>query len=80
MKELNPQSQWDDEGVNRYIETASNRKEIGRRQVLGAPWDDGPFIEFYAEPPIRFNFASVDEYHAAAYTIAEFGWMLFDLS
>ncbi len=57
MKELNPQSQWDEEGIKQFIARRIAWKEIGRIQVLGPPWDDeGPYIEFHTEPPIRFKF------------------------
>ncbi len=80
MKELNPQSQWDDEGIQKYIEKRTRWKEIANRNVLGKPWADGPYIEFHTEPPIRFDFATADEYSEVRYTIEGFGWRMFDLS
>src|SRR5260221_3757403 len=62
MKELNPQSRWDEEGVRNYIERRRKWKEIGSRQVLTPPWDDGLYIEFHTEPPIRLKFDTVEGY------------------
>src|SRR5262245_26288824 len=56
MKELNPQMQWDKEGVENYIEKRRRWREIADRCILGKPWADGPYIEFHTEPPIRFDF------------------------
>lgn len=80
MKELNPQSRWDAEGVNRYVEKVTRWKEVGRRNVLGAPWADGPYIEFHTQPPIRFDFATADEYAKVRHSMEQFGWRTMDLS
>jgi hypothetical protein len=80
MKELNPQSQWDAEVVKRYIEKVTRRKEVGRRNVLSALWADGPYIEFHTEPPIRFDFATANDYAKVRHALEQFGWRTMDLS
>src|SRR5262245_35766050 len=80
MKELNPQSQWDDDGVKKYIERRTKWRGIGERNVLAKPWADGPYIEFYTQPRIRFDFATEDEYRKVRYAIEQFGWRTFDRS
>src|SRR5262249_44220375 len=80
MKELNPHMQWDEEGIKNYIEETYQWKRVGDRCILGKPLADGPFIEFYTEPPIRFNFDTVEEFHEILYRIKRFGWRTFDLT
>jgi len=80
MKELNPRSQWNDEDIKKYIEKVNQWKEVGRRNVLGVPWADGPYIEFHTDPPLRFEFATVDDYAKVRYLVEQFGWRTMDLS
>ena len=80
MKELNPQSQWDEEGIKNYIASRRRWREIANRCVLGKPWSDGPFVEFHTEPSIRFDFDTEEEYGHARSHIERFGWKTFDLS
>jgi hypothetical protein len=80
MKELNPGFQWDTESIKDYIKTRTKWREIAKRNVLGPPWDDGPYIEFYTEPPTRIKFATQAEYGAARYVLEGAGWRTFDLS
>src|SRR5262249_11111443 len=80
MKELNPTFRWDDEGVRQYIEKRTAWREVAKRNVLGPSWGDGPYIEFYTEPPTRFNFSTADEYRKVSSEIERHGWRTFDLS
>jgi len=80
IKELNPQSQWDEEGINKYIQKRVAWREVALRNVLGEPWDDGPYIEFHTEPGIRFKFSTQEEFYKVRYAIEQFGWRTFDLS
>ncbi|MCC7446077.1 MAG: hypothetical protein IT324_01610 [Anaerolineae bacterium] len=80
MKELNPQMQWDKEGINKYIQKRVAWREVALRNVLSEPWADGPYIEFYTEPRIRFKFSTQDEFYKVRYAIEQFGWRTFDLS
>ncbi len=80
MTELHPQSQWDEEGVKKYIESRIAWKEVAYRNVLGQPWADGPYIEFHTEPPIRFKFATQDDFSKVIYKIRQFAWKTLDLS
>ncbi|MEO8394473.1 MAG: hypothetical protein ABI700_15880 [Chloroflexota bacterium] len=76
-KTLNNQTDadWD-----QYVERTKNWKEVGRRNVLTPPWADGPFIEFYTEPLLRFKFASHEKYSEVDDAIHHAEWRTFDLS
>jgi hypothetical protein len=80
IKMLNQQMDWDNEGVKKYVEKRTRWKEIAMRDVLTAPWADGPYIEFYTEPPVRFNFETKEQYSKIRSEIEGFGWKTFDLS
>ena len=77
IKEVN---HLDDEGMKKLIERRKDWKEVASRNVLTPPWADGPYIEFHAEPPIRFEFTTKDEFWKVRSTIEQFGWKTFDLS
>src|SRR5258706_15551861 len=74
MKELNPQSKWDEESIQKYIKRRTAWREVAKRNILGPPWADGPYIEFHTEPPTRFDFSSEDEFRNARYEIERYGW------
>jgi hypothetical protein len=39
-----------------YIEALKRSRYVADRNSLSAPWGDGPYIEFYTDPPTRFVF------------------------
>lgn len=80
VKTLNPQRLWDDKAIKEYIERSLASRNVGNRNVLGQPWADGPYIEFATEPPIRFKFATQEEYGKVRYDMERFGWRTSDLS
>jgi hypothetical protein len=53
-------------------------KEIGERNSIWEP----PYITFYTEPEVTFEFETADEMLEIVYTIARFqcGWGIFDRS
>lgn len=82
-KELNKLT---DEDLENAIEKFKQSKVVADRNILGTPtednvWGNGiPYIEFYTEPPCRFEFENEKAFRHVQYTIAEWGWMTFDLS
>ncbi len=76
-KKVNQQtdSDWD-----RYVERTNTYKVIGERNVLTPPWSDGPYIEFYTQPRLRFKFETSDEWISIVEAITDAGHKLFDLS
>jgi hypothetical protein len=80
LKDLNPQTQWDDERVKKYVERRTKWREIALRNIIGDPWGTAPYLEFYTEPCIRFEFATEDEYRETRYLIEQYGWRTHDLS
>lgn len=77
VKELNKKT---DVYRDEYIQRLRNAKQIGDRNILTFPWEDGPYIEFYTIPPIRFKFGSVDEWSTILNGIRRAGWRTFDHS
>ncbi|MEO8607177.1 MAG: hypothetical protein ABI690_04815 [Chloroflexota bacterium] len=77
LKQVNNKSDADWEW---HIERVQKWKEIGARQPLTPPWADGPYIEFHTDPPIRFKFATKDEYQEVMTAITHTGWKTFDQS
>ena len=63
-----------------YISRIRNSKQVGRRQIMGPPWADGPYIEFYTNPPVRFDFQSEELYRQVRDAIRKLGWQTFDQS
>lgn len=71
---------FDDEQLAKSIERKKQYKAIGDRQILSPPWGDGPYIEFYTDPPLRFNFDSEDEFSEVRSEIENGGWTTYDCS
>jgi hypothetical protein len=69
-----------DDRLSNVVERAKQIKQIGIRQVLTPPWADGPYLEFYTEPHIRFKFETRDEYDEVLQTIEDASWNTFDQS
>lgn len=77
MQELN---QWDDEQSEKYRRASYTCRLVADRNILEPPWDTGPYIEFYTDPPTRFNFDSKEEFHTVRMTLEQYGWQTHDLS
>jgi hypothetical protein len=77
VKELN---QWDDEGEKQHLKRLEKWREVAERNILGDPWGTAPYIEFHTEPPIRFEFATQDEFRTVRTAIEQFGWRTTDLT
>src|SRR5689334_7023715 len=71
FKEINS---LNDEKLQESIERHRAWKEVGIRQVLGQPWDDGPYLELHTDPPIRFKFATKEDYSFVVGSIHKLGW------
>jgi hypothetical protein len=54
------------------LERIKARKEVGGRDF------SVPYIEFYTEPPTRFYFSNLDEFHKVEDLIRKAGWRIFD--
>ena len=63
-----------------HFERIKRLKYVGDRNILTAPWADGPYIEFYTKPPIRFKFATVEQYQRVRNYIERTGWRTGDRS
>lgn len=63
-----------------YEQRIRQYKYIADRQILTPPWDDGPYIEFYTNPPIRFKFAKENEVQKIRIFLQRSGWQTFDKS
>ncbi|MCL4247772.1 MAG: hypothetical protein KJ065_06465 [Anaerolineae bacterium] len=74
--------------INRYsaeqleesIQKHKKWKVVADRNILGEPMGTTPYIEFYTEPPIRFEFATLDEYHKTRFLLERNGWRTRDLT
>jgi len=77
IKQLNRKTDNDKEA---YIASVKEWKQVAIRNVLEPPWADGPFIEFHTKPPVRFKFASIDQFYEVRNVIENNGWVTFDLS
>jgi hypothetical protein len=76
-KQLNNKS---DEDWDAYVEWIQRHKLVADRNILTPPWADGPYIEFYTKPPIRFKFDTTEEFRKIYGLIHEAGWTTSDLS
>lgn len=72
----------EDERLARFITRIKQTKDVGKRNPLTLPWADGPYIEFFTEPPIRFRFTNNtgDGYKHILDVIYKAGWKTFDQS
>jgi hypothetical protein len=78
IKQIN---NMDDEKLAIWLKKHQDWKEVAKRDITG--WLDEtklPFIEFHTIPPIRFIFATEDEFRRVIYEIESFGWCTYDLS
>jgi hypothetical protein len=73
-------NKWHDEDYDRYVEWIKAEKAVGVRSVDGRPWRDNPFVEFYTEPPVLFDFQTEDEFHEVVFKARKLGWQIFDLT
>ncbi len=65
----------DEKKLERYIKQVKERKEVGKRGLL----EDPPFICFYTEPPVCFEFDSFEEAKSIEIQVWEAGgWHTFD--
>lgn len=74
-------SKLGDKELKDSIRRLKEWRQIGARTVLGPPWEDGPYIEFHTEPPIRFQFETREGmFDLIIHTARKAGWLTFDLS
>jgi hypothetical protein len=75
FKQLNhlTDADWDD-----HVEWVKSHKLVGARNILGC--GGSPFLEFYTEPPTRFEFTVLDEFHRVCYLMRKVGWHTNDLT
>jgi len=66
---------WED-----YVDRTRRFKYIGDRNILTPPWADGPYIEFYTTPPIRFKFETEEMFQKVRNYIERTGWRTGDRS
>lgn len=66
---------WED-----YVDRIRRFKYIGDRNILTPPWADGPYIEFYTTPPIRFKFETEAKFQKVRNYIERTGWRTGDRS
>lgn len=68
-----------DEEFEKVMERARSLRGVGARQILGPPWADGPYIEFFTEPPTRFE-VTEEEYNQILGKMYLLGLLTFDRS
>jgi hypothetical protein len=78
-EQLKVSSKKTDDDFQGHVDRANNWKEVGARQILGPPWDDGPYIEFHTKPPVRF-YLTEQQYGQVVGKIHKLGWKTFDRS
>ena len=71
FKEGNPSCS--DEELEASLETIRSLKEVGWRRF------SVPCVEFYTEPPIRFDFSNRAEFDNVVGPIRKLGWKTFDM-
>jgi hypothetical protein len=70
FKEVNPGRS--DEELNASLERIRARKEVGRRDY------SVPYISFYTDPSIRFDFSDYTEFRRVEDLVQKAGWRTFD--
>jgi hypothetical protein len=61
-----------DEELDASLERIRAKKEVGWRDF------SVPYIRFYTEPPIRFDFSDITEFHSVEGLVRKAGWRTFD--
>jgi len=67
-------NQLTDDDYDEHLERLKERREIAMRDITQL------YIEFHTQPPVSFEFATLDDYYNVLRPISEIGWMTFDLS
>lgn len=70
FREGNPA--FNDEELDASLKRIKAKKEVGWRDFSLL------YIEFYTEPPIRFDFSNLDEFHRVKGLVRKAGWRTFD--
>jgi hypothetical protein len=52
-----------EEQLEKSIQRRKNAKMVADRNVIGRPMGTAPYIEFYTDPPIRFEFATKEAFN-----------------
>lgn len=71
-----------DEDVSEWIERRKTVKVVGARSIIGDYIHNQttPYIEFYTQPVVRFEFATTDEFYDVQNAIRRARWKTIDLS
>lgn len=80
LKQFQEINHLNDEQLNESIQRRKEWKYVGDRSILGEPWGSAPFIEFYTDPPIRFEFATEEEFHSVLDVMRHNHWRTHDLT
>lgn len=70
----------DDEQLKQSIEKAREWKEVAYTMPGNLPMGNAPYIEFYTEPPTRFEFVTDEAFWEVRRAIRRNGWRTIDLS
>jgi hypothetical protein len=63
-----------------HVERVKHWKEVGIPDIGGMLGTGRPYIQFHTEPPIRFEFATEEEFQQAQGAIRRARWKTTDLS
>ena len=84
LKQMRESNHWNHADKEEYLEGLKEWREVAAGSVDGFRWSDspvnGPCLEFYTQPPVRFVFASEDKFYEGWGTLKRFGWRTIDLS
>ncbi len=80
LEEMRNASNKSDTEWEEYVERIKRLKYVGDRNILTLPWADGPYIEFFTKPPIRFKFETEEQFQTVRNYIERTGWRTGDRS
>lgn len=69
-----------DDALREHIVDLNDWKVVANRNFDGYPDSLNPYIEFYTQPPIRFNFQTREEFELIRRAIHKAGWRTFDIT
>lgn len=69
-----------DDDLNDYVRGVHEWRVVAGRYFSSSSDKDRPYIEFYTEPPIRFEFRSPQEFQRVIYLLKNAGWRTRDLT
>jgi hypothetical protein len=80
LKRIQDINGFNAEQLEQSIQRHKEWKVVADRSIIGEPIGTAPYIEFYTEPLIRFEFDTKDEFQKVRHSIEQERWRTSDRS